>query len=135
MSRENVEIVRAIFAGWEQGDFEAGVEWFDPEITFESFMPDAGDKVTAHGLAEIQAFTRDWFTQWQAYRAVGDEFREVGKDSVLVSGRQIGTGRHSGVEVESPAYSLWTIKEGRVVKMSLHYDRDEAMKAAAALSR
>jgi ketosteroid isomerase-like protein len=31
MSRQNVEIVRSIFAAWERGDYSS-VEWAHPEI-------------------------------------------------------------------------------------------------------
>lgn len=130
MSEENVELVRQVYAEWEKGNFEAAVESFDPEITFESFMPDASEDVILHGLNELRAFTRDWFTQWRDYRVTGEEFQAVGEDKVIASGRQIATGRHSGVEVESPAFTIWTIRQGKVLKLSAHYDRSKALEAA-----
>ena len=45
MSEENVEIVRRIYVEWERGNLAAAVEWFDPEIAFETFMPDASENV------------------------------------------------------------------------------------------
>ena len=130
MSQENVEIVRQVYAHWEQGHFAAAVEFFDPEIAFESFMPDASENVILHGLDELEAFTRDWFTHWRHYRVTGEEFQAVGEDKVLASGRQIATGQHSGVEVESPAFTIWTIRQGKVLKLSAHYDRGKALEAA-----
>ena len=130
MSKENVEIVRRIYAEWERGNFAAAVEWFDPEITFETFMPDASENVIAHGLVEIDAFTRTWFSQWRNYRVLADEVREVGDDKVLVAGRQAATGRHSGAEVESPGFTVWTFRRGKVIKLLAHYDREKALEAA-----
>ena len=129
MSRENVDIVRAIYAQWEQGNFEAGTAFFDPEITFESFLPDANENVVVHGLDQLQVFTREWFAQWRHYRIIGEEFVGVGSDKVFVSGRQAATGLQSGVEVESPAFSTWTLRGGKVVKFSAHYDRTKALEA------
>jgi ketosteroid isomerase-like protein len=129
MSRENVEIVRLILGEWAQGDFGASAKLLDPDITFETFMPDANENVVAHGFVEIEAFTRDWLAQWRNYRVVGEDFQEVGPDKVFVSVRQIAIGAHSGVEVDSPGFSVWTLQCGKVVKLSLHYDRDEALEA------
>jgi ketosteroid isomerase-like protein len=130
MSQENVETVRRILAEWENGDFRATAMLLDSEITFETFMPDASENVVAHGTAEFEAFTRDWLAQWRNYRVVGERFREVGQDKVFASVRQVATGQHSGVEVESPGYSVWTLRAGKVIKLSLHYDRDKALEAA-----
>jgi ketosteroid isomerase-like protein len=130
MSRANVEVVRLILAAWEQGNFGARPKLFDPEITFETFMPDTTENVVAHGFAQFAAFTRDWLAQWQEYRIIGEEFRAVGRDKVFVAVRQLARGRHSGVEVESPGFSVWTLQGGMVVKLSLHYDRDKALEAA-----
>jgi ketosteroid isomerase-like protein len=130
MSQENVEIVRRILTEWEHGDFRAPAKLLDPEIAFETFMPDANENVVAHGSTEFQAFTRDWLAQWRDYRIVAEEFQEVGQDKVFVSVRQIAVGRHSGVEVESAGFSVWTLQHGKVINLSLHYDRDKALKAA-----
>ena len=44
MSQENVEMVRETYAEWQRGNMKAGVDRFDPEIVFESFMPDARER-------------------------------------------------------------------------------------------
>jgi ketosteroid isomerase-like protein len=129
MSQENVEIVRGILDSWARGDFRAETQPFDPELSFETFMPDAGGAVTANGLREVQAFSRDWLAQWRRYRIIGEEFRDVG-DKVFVSVRQVAAGGQSGVEVESPGFAVWTLRGGSVVRLSLHYDRAEALQAA-----
>lgn len=125
----NVQIVRTILDQWEHGNFASETMLFDPEITFETFMPDASEKVVVHGSTEVGAFTREWLAQWSNYRIVAGEFRAVGPDKVFVSLRQVGTGRYSGVEVDSPGFSAWTLRDGKVVELSLHYDEDEARQA------
>lgn len=129
MSRENVEIVRRVLDDWGRGDFTRQVDLFDPEITFETFMPDADENVVAHGFEQLAAFTRDWLGQWREYRIVGDEVREVAPGKVFVACRQMARGHSSGVEVESPGYCIWSLRDGKVVALSLHYDRAEAFEA------
>jgi ketosteroid isomerase-like protein len=130
MSEENVATLRSIYGEWEQGNLRAGRNEFDPEVTVKTFMPDANEPVILEGLDQFERFVRDWLTQWQNYRVTGEDFREVEADKILVSGRQIATGHRSGIAVESPAFAVWTFRESKVVKLSLHYDRDDALKAA-----
>jgi ketosteroid isomerase-like protein len=130
MSQENVEMVRRIYAEFERGNFAAAVDLYDPEIRFETWMPDASENVSVHGVAELQNFMGGWLAQWRDYRVIGDEFREVGNDKVFVGGRQAATGHQSGAEVESPGFGVWTFRGGKVVELFLHYDRDRALEAA-----
>jgi ketosteroid isomerase-like protein len=133
MSEENVEVVRGIYAELERGNFGAVLEVLAPDVEFVTFMPDSAREVTTNGTEELAVFMRDWFGQWERYRAIGDEFKQVGSNTVLVVGRQLGVGRGSGVEVESPGHTVWTFREGRVVRLTAHYDREQAI-AAAGLS-
>ena len=130
MSQEDVEIVRRVYGQWELGNLGAAVELFDPEIVFESFMPDSHERVVAHGVEEIEAFMREFLVTSRDYRMIGEEFREVGNDKVFVAGRQAVTGRQSGVPVEGPAFWVWTFRDGKVVRLLFETRRREALEAA-----
>jgi ketosteroid isomerase-like protein len=130
MSQENVDIVRRIYAEWERGNFLAALPLLDQEVTFETFMPDSDQMVVVHGLEELASFMRDWFRQWRDYHVTGDEIRAVGTDRVFVAGRQAATGRQSGVEVDSPGFTVWDFRAGKVVRLLAHYDRGAALEAA-----
>jgi SnoaL-like domain len=69
MSEENVEIVRRTYARWARGDMQAGVDLFDPEIVFESFTPDANERIVVTGPAKIAAFMEEFPGQWREYRS------------------------------------------------------------------
>lgn len=130
MARENVEIVREIYAEWQRGEMKAGVERFDPEIVFESFMPDANQRVVVNGAERIEVFMREWLRQWRDYRIVGDEFHEPGPTRVFVEGRQTAVGRDSGATVAGPLFSIWTFRDGRVVHLIFERYRQRALEAA-----
>jgi ketosteroid isomerase-like protein len=132
MSEENVDVVRRIYAEWSRGHMAAGVELFDSEIVFQSFMPDANERVIASGAGEIEAFMREFLRDWRDYRLIGEEFREIGKDKVLVTGHQAAVGRTSGVAVEHPMCSVWTFHGGRVVGLVFDPDSQTALEAARA---
>ena len=129
MPPENLDVVRDIYAQWAQGNMKAGLELFDSEIVFASFMPDANEWVVAHGPEEIRAFMREFLAQWADYRLIGDEFRDVAP-KVYVRGRQTAQGVHSGAEVEFPMHSVWTFRGDRVVELRFTPSRQEALEAA-----
>ena len=129
MSQENVQSVRRTYARWSRGDMQAGVDLFDPEIVFESFVPDANERIVVTGPARIAAFMDEFLGQWSEYRLFGDEFHDAG-DVVFVIGHQTALGRQSGVFVEDTLCSVWTFREGKVVHLLFDRDRDIAREAA-----
>jgi ketosteroid isomerase-like protein len=130
MSQENVEIVRRTYAEWQRGNMKAGVERFDPEIVFESFMPDARERIVAHGPAEVEGFMREFLRDWRDYRLIGDEYRKAGATKVFVRGRQAAVGRESGATVQDTMYSIWTFRDRKVVRLIFDRDRQRALEAA-----
>jgi ketosteroid isomerase-like protein/catechol 2,3-dioxygenase-like lactoylglutathione lyase family enzyme len=130
---DHVATVRRIYASWSQGEMRAGVELFDPEIRFESFMPDSTRRIVCQSADEIEKFMREFLAEWKGYRILGDDFRSIGSDKVFVAGRQAGAGRQSGLAVEGPLFSLWTFRDGRVVHLVFETDPADAL-AAAGLS-
>ena len=129
VSREYVEIVRRTYGEWAQGNMRAGVELFDPEIAFETFMPDADQRVVARGPAEIAGFMREFLRQWRDYRLLAEEFVDHG-ETVLVIGHQSAFGRQSGIAVDYPMCSAWTFRRGKVVRLAFDPDPQRALAAA-----
>ena len=123
------DIVRGIYSEWQRGNF-ADVHFYDPEVVFESVMPDSSERVVAHGPEGVEAFMREFLSQWRDYRISGGDFRQIGTKTVLVEGHQSGTGRRSGVAVESPLHSVWTFRDGKVVRLIIEFDRAKALTAA-----
>ena len=130
MSCENLDLVRRTYTQWAQGNMRAGVEFFDPQIVFESFMPDASERVVARGPKAIESFMREFLAQWRDYRLIGEDFREVGAERVFVAGHQSATGRGSGVAVSVSMHSVWTFRDGKVVRLVIETDMDKALQAA-----
>jgi ketosteroid isomerase-like protein len=129
MSRENLDLVRRTYAEWARGNMKAGTELFDAQIVFESFMPDASGRVVARGPQAIEAFMREFLAQWRDYRLVGRDFREVGSDRIVVDGYQAAAGKGSGAAVSLPMHSVWTFREGKVVRLIFEPDMQRALEA------
>jgi ketosteroid isomerase-like protein len=127
MSEENVEIIRRVYEGWERGDFTQTDE-FDPDIDFE--MVDWPHQTRVTG---IEAMWETWSSTLRAFhdfRSTPTEITGFG-DKVLATNRIEGRGRESGADVSADTATVWTLKDGKVVRMALYWDVAAARRAAA----
>ena len=129
MSRENVEVVRRIYGEWARGNLRAGIELFDPGIVFESFIPDASERVVVEGPENVERFMREFLAQWRDFRISGEDYRAVGDDKVFVAGHQTARGRESGIVVADSICSVWTFRMGKVVRLIFKRDHANALEA------
>ncbi len=125
MSQENVELIRAIYEGWMRG--EMGLERFDPEIAmFESkTLPGAASAV---GIDAVQHYIESFANYWDEIRFEPQEYIDVGERVVLVA-RLVGRGKTSGVRVERTWAYVWTVRDGKALRMDGYEDRNEALNA------
>ena len=129
MSQENVEICKRAFKVFERLDVEAGLEYVDPEIMFQSAIVSGASGKTFRGYDGLREWAAESEAAFDELRTVPEEFRDLG-DDVLVLGRVLARGRGSGVPVESPAAFLCTLRDGRMVRVRGYLNWDEALEAA-----
>ena len=119
--------MRSIHGAWERGDYSSA-EWAHPhiELVFTGGWPDDQSRT---GLAEAAEGWRQWLSVWQDFRVEAEEIREIDNEHVLVLGRFRGRGKTSGLDVAEmrtePA-SLFEIRDGKVGRLVLYYDRERA---------
>jgi ketosteroid isomerase-like protein len=125
MSQANFEIVRSIHERWADGDFSVS-KWADGDIEFRS-----GDGRTGRGTDVMANLWRDWLKTMDDFAVMPEKFVDLGDDRVLVLARFSGRGKGSGAPVgEFLGGSLFTLNEGKVVRLTLFTDRQQALEAA-----
>jgi ketosteroid isomerase-like protein len=64
------------------------------------------------------------------YRMTPERFIDAGDDRVLVFSREGGRGKGSGAQVQTHLTAhLWTLKNGRAVRMQSYWERADALEA------
>jgi len=126
MSQENVDRLRAVYAEWAEGNFRAGGDLLAEDVVFE---PMADGRSTFVGREAVEQHMREFLAQWGEYRVEAQEILEVG-EKVLVTERQHGTGKSSGVGAEMTAFAIWTFRDGLVTRIRWDPDRAAALEAA-----
>jgi ketosteroid isomerase-like protein len=121
---ENLDLVRAIYADWEHGDFHS-TDWAHPDIEF--VIIGGPTPARYHGLPGMARGMREFLTVWEEYRIEAEEYRELDGERILVLTRDSGRGRTSGVEtVEERAHAIH-LENGRVTRIATYWDRGRAL--------
>jgi ketosteroid isomerase-like protein len=124
----NRDLVRSIYADWERGDFR-DTGWADPGLEFVIAGGLVSSSVT-RGLEATGSTWREFLADWQDFRALAEEYRELDDERVLVFHHFGGRGRRSGADVgptESRGATLFHVLDGRVTKLVLYPLREDAL--------
>jgi ketosteroid isomerase-like protein len=127
MSQQKLELLRPVLAEWAKGNVFVGAELMAPDITFQAAPP---ANIAAQGLEETARAVLELLEHWSDYRIEAEELEDIGEDSVLAAGRQHGTGKLSGAEVEYPIFIVWTFREDKVTGVYFQGTREAALEAA-----
>jgi ketosteroid isomerase-like protein len=125
MSQENVEIVRR---GWEHFVTTGEPLWatIDDEIVIHDHdIPDSGDY---RGYAGFAQWGEDWEAAWEDWRWEAEEFIGAG-DRVVAVLRVNAKGRGSGVDVERLDGAVWTVRDGKCIRLDYYGSKAEALEA------
>jgi ketosteroid isomerase-like protein len=128
MSQENVEIVRRGYDAFNRGDIEGVIETADPQVHW-----DMSERVFNPSVYEghdgVRRFVEEMNEVWEDFRLEPLEFIDAG-DKVVVSHLIRGRGRGSGVDVELPSTSVYTLRNRKVIDNRMYREHSEALEAA-----
>jgi ketosteroid isomerase-like protein len=128
MSQANVDLVRTIYERFRAGDNEVSLELFDPEVEVHD-RPEAPDPQVYRGRQGVLTSLGVSQAAFEGLDLVPEEFIGAGEQVVVVF-RFVGKGRESRIPVDERLAHLWTIRDGKAVRMAVHSSRDEALQAA-----
>jgi ketosteroid isomerase-like protein len=112
---------------WREGRMEDPLRGLGDD--FEWVVPDHPEGAVRHGADSVIEFFREWAEPWDDLE-LDWQIREAGSDRALAIIDMRGRGRASGVPAEMRVGQLWSSRDGRVVRMEMYTDVDEALRAA-----
>ena len=124
MSQENVEVVREAWGAYSRGDYDRVAGFHDPHIVVVTLEDGA-----VYGNDAVLANYERWDEAWEGAETTLEEVIGHG-DRVLTATRFHARGRASGVEVETSIYEVWTVRNGKVLRIDEYATRDDALEAA-----
>jgi len=135
MSRENVEIVRRLYKAVAERDSATVFALYHPDFEFDGsrhswaeMLP--GDLAVFRGHETLRKWSKAYYGDWENLHDDIEELIDAG-DQVISVVTTRARGRASGIEVEwKENVGLWTLREGKIVRIEWLPSREEALEAA-----
>ena len=99
---------------------------FEVMMVGPDYLPQAAERAGPDGFREAWL---DWTSPFESFRIDLERVIDAG-DRVVSLVRQIGRTKTGGVEIETSAAAVWTIRDGKLTRVEFHLDRNAALRAA-----
>ncbi len=112
---------------WERGDY-GSADWAHPDIEF--VLDDGPAPGTWHGIPAMGRAWGETISAFDDLRVEAEEIRAIDDERVLVLTHNTGRGKMSGVELgetTTRGANVFTIRDGKVTRLALYFDRDRAL--------
>ena len=119
MSQENVEIVQRFLSV----EVDEALTLVDPGVFWNPI-----EELPTQGREEMRAALEHWRAEWEDYKVMPEGFVDV-DDHVVATVRLRGRGRGSGVEIDALFHDVYTLRDGKIVRMDQFTERSEALRA------
>ncbi len=127
MSSEDVAVLTAAYDALNGGDTEAALAVLtqDAEWVEHSDLPEAG---SYKGRDSIRRFLAGFLESWEDFHQETERCVDGG-DRVAIILRSRARGKGSGIEVESRYGHVWTMRDGKGVRVDTYHDPAGALEA------
>ena len=130
MSQENLEIVRRCVETLNSRDVPRALELFDPEIEID-LSRNVFNPSVYRGHSGVEQWMNGVEDVWDDFSGVPEELIDA-DDRVLAALTLQGKGKGSGVPVQVLLFSIWTVRDSKIVRLVGGYrGRSEALEAMA----
>jgi ketosteroid isomerase-like protein len=129
MAQEDVELVRTAMEAWDRAAVDEVLALSDPAVEFVSIFAGMEGR-TYRGDDGLREYFADMRDTWSEFHRDIEELIDAGEEKVVVLFRLRGTARVSGVSLEERVGTLFQLPQGRLYRMVVFRDQDEALRAA-----
>jgi len=130
MSRDNLELIRGIYAAFDAGDIPGVLGRMAPDMEWneaENFPYADGNPYRGHDAILGGVFAR-LGGEWDGFAAVPDEFLDAG-DTIVALGHYRGTCKATGQTLNAQMAHVWRVKDGKAVHFQQYTDTLQANRA------
>jgi ketosteroid isomerase-like protein len=126
---ENVEAMKRGLEALNRDGVDAFLEFIDPD--FETTTPPelTVEPATYRGREGLRFYFDSFYEIMDEVRFEPEEFIEVG-DRVVVPTRLVARGRDTGIEAVQQIVMVWTLRNGKGLRVETFATKDEAVAAA-----
>lgn len=128
MSGAHRALLEAMLAEWERGEFW-NAEPYAEDVVFVVAGPDAAEY---HGIDDLAVAWRDFLSAWDDLRIEAERIVRGEADAYALLFRLRARGKGSGVDIDAAVANVVRIRNGRIARTEMFWDREAALAAAGA---
>ena len=129
MSEASLEAIRRVYDEWGRGNWRPKFDLYADDMEWGWSDEFPGLKGVYHDPAERNARVYEWLSGWEDWRCEAEDYL-VNGDQVVALCRYRGRGRGSGAVVDTKGAHVWTMREGKCVRLVIFADRARALAVA-----
>ena len=126
-----MEIVRVAYEALACAGLDRFMEHFTDDDEYRVYRGCAPARAPSlHGQEPLAAWLQGWIDMFDGYWQQLVELIDAGGDTVFTAERFGGRARLSGVEADSPNWTVFTSRDGKIARGHEYATREEALEAA-----
>jgi uncharacterized protein len=125
----SVEAIERVYDEWGRGNWRPRFDIYADDMEWgwsEEFPGIAG---VYRDPAERNERLLEWLSPWEHWTCEAEDYL-VSEPHVVALCIYRGRGKGSGVEVETKGAHLWTLRDGKCIRLEVFADRSKALAAA-----
>ncbi len=128
----NIDIIKGLYQAFERGDINSVLDVLDPNVEWieSEGIPYGGTFIGREAV--LNGVFLKIGADWDDFIAHVDEFLDAG-DTIVTLGYDSGTYKATGKSMRAPTASVWTLKDGLVVKFVQYIDTLKVVEALSML--
>jgi ketosteroid isomerase-like protein len=132
MSQENVELVRAMTDAANRIDIDAVIALLSPDVVWEETADLPGLREVYRGRDEVREWADEILEVFESARTRNalDRITELSGDRVFTENVITAHGKGSGVPTELRYWAVYWIREGKIARRQVFWNRDEGLESA-----
>jgi ketosteroid isomerase-like protein len=127
MSDDLAMLERAL-SEWVRGEFW-NAELYAADVVFVVSGPDAAEY---HGIDGLTAAWRDFLSAWDDFRIETERVVSGAPGVYALLLRLFARGKGSGVDIDAEVANVVNVRDGRIARLEMFWNRDAALRAAGA---
>jgi ketosteroid isomerase-like protein len=127
MAPSNAELLLPVYESWARGDWTPQFDVYADDMEW-GFSDDFIESGLLSEIGGKSPRLRTWLRGWERWHCAAERYIEAG-DTVIVFCHYSGRGKSSGALVETRGAHVWTMQDGKAVKLVVFPTRESALEA------
>jgi uncharacterized protein len=127
VSETDVDTLRRSYEALNEGELDGALEALAPDAVWrESPELPGGDEF--RGREALRGFLGDFLAEWREFHQEIEKVVPAG-DRIAVLIHLIAVGRGSGIEADTRYAHVWTMRDGKGIRVEGHRDQEAALRS------